>query len=131
MNEKIKPWILPAVLLVILLALWYPNREDNTRINNFAAQLYDHDQPAYTGIIAKDVARDLNGVTTAAILMQTDMSCEELKEFYSDKEYKPVEEGQTVTLEVCELTEKQQKSVEKSMLYVEGANYKYLYLISK
>ncbi len=131
MNDKVKPWILPVVLLAIFLAMWLPNRNENTRINNFAQQIYDHDHPAYTGLIARDVAKDLNGVTTAAILLQTDLSVEELVEFYSDTEYEPVEEGQTVTVEVHELTEKQLKSVQKSMLYVEGANYKYLYLISK
>lgn len=131
MNEKIKSWILPAVLLVILLLMWLPNREANTQSNNFAAQIYDHKLPQYSGLITKDVARDMNDVTTVVLLLETDLSCEELEEFYGDITYEPAVKGQTVTLDARELTEEQQKSLERSMLYVEGSNYKYVYLISE
>ena len=67
----------------------------------------------------------------AAMILKTDLTSEELEAFYSDTEYPPAEEGQTVSLSAKPLDENSIKAMKQAKLYEEGASYQFIYLYSK
>ena len=131
MNEKIKKW-LPWVMILLFIAVVYgPRWIGNAAATRFGKPLFDYPLPEDTDLISNDAARDGEGVITAALLLQTDLSSDELEAFYADLEIEPVREDQMVHVEAKALTEEVLDVLKTAKIYVEGEQYQYVYVSSK
>lgn len=131
MREKIKGFLPLAFLVAVLLLLWLPKRMEQRACNQFGEPLFSHALPEDTVLIQKDAAKDDAGGVTAALLLKTGLSSEDLFAFYSDGVYPPAQEGQTVTLDVKPLDESSMEALKQAKLYEEGASYQFVYLYSR
>jgi len=131
MYEKIRKW-LPWVMIVLFIAVVYgPRWIDNATANRFGKPLFAYPLPEGTVLVSQDAARDGEGVITAALLLQTDQSIEELEAYYADLRIEPVKDGQTISVEAKALTEADLDVLRTAKLYVEGEQYRFVYVTSK
>jgi len=131
MYEKIRKW-LPWVMIVLFIAVVYgPRWIDNATANRFGKPLFAYPLPEGTVLVSQDAARDGEGVITAALLLQTDQSIEELEAYYADLRIEPVKDGQTISVEAKALTEADLDVLKTAKLYVEGEQYRFVYVTSK
>ena len=131
MHEKIRKW-LPWVMIVLFIAVVYgPRWIDNATANRFGKPLFAYPLPEGTVLVSQDAARDGEGVITAALLLQTDQSIEELEAYYADLRIEPVKDGQTISVEAKALTEADLDVLKTAKLYVEGEQYRFVYVTSK
>ncbi len=131
MKEVIKRFIPLILLIAVMFAMAIPKRMEKKAAEAFGEPLFSHALPENTKLIEQDAAKDDEGGTTAALLLQTDLTSEELEAFYSDAAYLPAEEGQTVTLSAKALDEGSLDSLKQAGLYEDGASYQFVYLYSK
>ncbi len=131
MKETAKRFLPLVLMIAIMAAFLLPKRLQERAANQFGEPLFSHALPEGAKLIQQDAAKDDEGGTTAALLLQTDLTEEELLEFYSDRTYAPAEEGQTVTLRVKVLDENSIQALKQAKLYKEGAQYLFVYLYSK
>jgi len=131
MYEKIRKW-LPWVMIVLFIAVVYgPRWIDNATANRFGKPLFAYPLPENAVLVSQDAARDGEGVITAALLLQTDQSIEELEAYYADLRIEPVKDGQTISVEAKALTEADLDVLRTAKLYVEGEQYRFVYVTSK
>ena len=131
MKEKIMKWIPLLVLLVFLLTMFVP-RWLNTRLAmKFGEPLFSYSLPEGAEIISQDGAVDEEGGVTAAILMKTDLTSEQLLEHYGNLVCHPAKDGQRVTVEAKALTEADLDVLKQAKLYEAGASYQFIYVYSK
>ena len=131
MHEKIRKW-LPWVMIVLFIAVVYgPRWIDNATANRFGKPLFAYPLPENAVLVSQDAARDGEGVITAALLLQTDQSIEELEAYYADLQIEPVKDGQTISVEAKALTEADLDVLKTAKLYVEGEQYRFVYVTSK
>ena len=131
MYEKIRKW-LPWVMIVLFIAVVYgPRWIDNATANRFGKPLFAYPLPENAVLVSQDAARDGEGVITAALLLQTDQSIEELEAYYADLRIEPVKDGQTISVEAKALTEADLDVLKTAKLYVEGEQYRFVYVTSK
>ena len=131
MHEKIRKW-LPWVMIVLFIAVVYgPRWVDNATANRFGKPLFAYPLPENAVLVSQDAARDGEGVITAALLLQTDQSIEELEAYYADLRIEPVKDGQTISVEAKALTEADLDVLKTAKLYVEGEQYRFVYVTSK
>ena len=131
MNENLRKW-LPWVMIAIFVVVGFgPRWMDSLVCNRFGRPLFDHALPAETVLVSKDAATDGEGVITAALLLQTDLSSEELEAFYADLNCPPAKEGQSVELSAKALAEEDLDVLKTAKIYVEGAQYQFVYVTSK
>ena len=131
MKENLKRWLPLLVLLVFLATIFVPRGVEKRTCMAFGQPLFDHVLPEKAEIISTDAAKDDDGGVTAAILLKTDLTSQELEEFYADLECPPAEEGQNVTLQAKALTEADLAVLQQAKLYEEGASYQFIYVYSK
>ena len=98
---------------------------------SFGEPLFEHPLPEDAILISKDAAKDDEGTITAAMLLQTDLTSEELEAFYADLECPPAKKGQTVSIQAKALTEEDLQVLKQAKLYEEGACYQFVYVYSK
>ena len=130
MKETAKRFLPLVLMIAIMAAFLLPKRLQDRAANQFGEPLFSHTLPEGAKLIQKDAAKDDDGGTTAALLLQTDLSEGELLAFYSDSAYAPAAEGQTVTLKVKSLDENSIQALKQAKLYEEGAQYRFVYLYS-
>lgn len=131
MNEKLRKW-LPWVMIVLFIAVVYgPRWIDNATANRFGKPLFAYPLPEDAVLVSQDAAKDGEGVITAALLLQTDWSSEELEAYYADLRIEPVKDGQTISVEAKALTEADLDVLKTAKLYVEGEHYQFVYVTSK
>ena len=131
MHEKIRKW-LPWVMIVLFIAVVYgPRWIGNATANRFGKPLFAYPLPEDAVLVSQDAARDGEGVITAALLLQTDQSIEELEAYYADLRIEPVKDGQTISVEAKALTEADLDVLKTAKLYVEGEQYRFVYVTSK
>ena len=137
MNENLRKW-LPWVMIVIFVAVGFgPRWMDSLVCNRFGRPLFEHALPAETVLVSKDAATDSEGVITAALLLQTELTEIEtltqtaIEAFYADLNCPPAKEGQTVELSAKALTEEDLDVLKTAKIYVEGAQYQFVYVTSK
>lgn len=133
--QKIPKNVLTSVLLLafgaVLLGVFYiPKKVEEHQLKQFSHPLFYHLLPDDTYAVQTSSVRDDNGGTTAAIIMGTSMTGDELLEFYSDTEYPPANEGETVTLEVKALDEASIEVLKKAGKYREQSDYYFVYIYS-
>ena len=131
MNENWKRWLPLIMVLIFVVVVFAPRWIDGIFCARFGKPLFDHALPENTVLVSQDAARDTDGVVTAALLLQTDLSSEELVAFYEDLDCPPAKEGQTVCLEAKPLTEEDLDVLKTAKLFVEGAQYQFVYVTSK
>ncbi len=123
---------LPLIVMIAILAFFLlPDKLAEKAAMEFGAPLFSHALPVGAKLIEHDAAKDEDGGTTAALLLRTDLSPEELQTFYGDASYLPAEEGQTVELSVKALDQGSLDALKQAKLYEEGAAYCFVYLYSK
>lgn len=131
MNEKLRKW-LPWVMIVLFIAVVYgPRWIDNATANQFGKPLFAYPLPEDVVLVSQDAAKDGEGVITAALLLQTDWSSEELEAYYAELQMEPVKDGQTISVEAKALTEADLDVLKTAKLYVEGEHYQFVYVTSK
>jgi len=131
MNENLRKW-LPWVMILLFIAVAFgPRWVDSAVSHRFGKPLFDHELPENAVLVSKDAARDSNGVITAALLLQTDLTSEELESFFADVECEPVKEGQIVRVEAKALTEADLDVLKTAKLYAEGEKYQFVYVTSE
>ena len=131
MKEKIMKWVPLLVLFVFLLTFFVPRWMNDRAAMTFGEPLFTHPLPNGAEIISQDGAVDEEGGVTAAILMKTDLTSEELQIHYTDLQCPPAKEGQVVTLEAKALTENDLEVLKQARVYEEGASYQFVYVYSK
>ena len=131
MKELAKRLLPLLLMMAVLAAFLLPQRLKDRAAEKFGEPLFSHALPAESKLVQKDAATDDEGGTTAALLLQTDLSSEDLIAFYSDMEYPPAKEGQTVKLSCKALDDASIDALKQADLYEEGANYQFVYLYSK
>ena len=131
MKETIRRFIPLLIILAIMAAMIIPKKPEARAANAFGEPLFSHALPENAKLLQQDAAKDDEGGTIAALLLETDLSVEALEEFYSDTVFAPAEEGQTVTLQAKELDEGSISALKQAELYTEGAQYMFVYLYSK
>ena len=131
MNDKLRKW-LPWVMILLFIAIVYgPRWIGNLSAQSFAKSLFEHPLPENTVLVSKDAIKDGDGIYTAALLLQTDLTGEELEASYGDLELKPAKEGHTVSMDVKALTEEDLDVLKTAKLYVDGEHYWFVYVTSK
>ena len=131
MNENLRKW-LPWVMILIFITVGFgPRWISNAAANRFGKPLFDYPLPEDAVLVSKDAAKDEAGVITAALLLQTDLSSEELEDYYAELHLDPVKDGQTVAVEAKALTEADLDVLKTAKLYVEGEFYQFVYVTSK
>ena len=130
-KELIKR-LLPALLMIAVIAAFLlPGKLEDRAANQFGEPLFSHTLPSGSAVIQQDAEKTEDGGIMAAMILKTDLTSEELEAFYSDTEYPPAEEGQTVSLSEKPLDENSIKAMKQAKLYEEGASYQFIYLYSK
>lgn len=130
MNRNWTRWVPLAVLVVFLGAIFIPRWINQGIAKSYAEPLFSHALPEGAKVVSTDAVKDDDGGITAAILMQTDLSVEELKTFYSDLHLEPAEPEHTVLLEVKPLSEDDLDVLKQAKLYEEGCSYQFVYVYS-
>ena len=98
----------------------------------FASQLslFAHPLPENSYSVQASSVRDDNGGTTAAAIIGTQLTEEELYEFYADTEYAPAKEGEVVELNVKALEGDSLKVLQEAGKYREEDKYYFVYIYS-
>ncbi len=137
MTAKIPENVLTSIILLafgaVLLCIWIlPQRIEQYHCNRFAKPLFEHLLPADSYAVQTSAVRDDNGGTTAAIILgvAAETDAQQIYEFYSDGEYLPAAEGDSVELSVKELDENSLAALKQAKLYREGDEYFFIYLYS-
>lgn len=130
MKEKLIKWGPLVLLLIFLAAIYVPRWWNHQAAMRFGEQLFSHPLPENAEIVSTDGVKDEEGGYTAAILMKTDLTSEELEAFYADVDYAPAKEGQSIRLDAKALTEADLDVLKTAKLYEEGAQYQFIYIYS-
>ena len=116
--------------LLIVAALVLPKRIEQRKVDAFAKALNAHAIPDGVTLIQRSAAKDDAGGCTAALIVATDLTQEELEQAYGDMDYPPFRAGQTVTLKAKPLDADSLAALEQAGLKKEGETYWFVYLYS-
>lgn len=130
-DNKVLKWIPLVMLLVFVLTMLVPRWIDQRISMKFGEPLFTYPLPEGSSIVSQDGARDDDGVITAAILIKTDLTSEELETYYANLTMEPVKEGQTVEIQAKPLTDADLEVLKKAQIYEEGAAYQFVYACSR
>ena len=133
-NEKTKNILTTVLLLafgaVILCVFYLPQKIEEYECNRFAKPLFDHLLPENSYSVQASSVRDDRGGTTAAAIIGTHLTEEELYAFYADTEYPPAREDETVELSVKALDEASIGVLREAGKYREEDKYYFVYIFS-
>ncbi len=133
-NEKTKNILTTVLLLafgaVILCVFYLPQKIEEYECNQFAKPLFAHKLPVNSYSVQASSVRDDSGSTTAAAIVGTQLTEEELYAFYADTEYPPAREGETVELSVKALDEDSIEVLREAGKYRSEDKYYFVYIYS-
>ena len=134
-KKEIMKNVLTTVLLLafagVLLGVFViPDKIEQHKLNQFARPFFEHAVPENSYSVQASVATDENGGTTAAAIIGTHLTEEELYAFYADTEYVPAKEGDTVELNVKALEGDSLKVLQEAGKYREEDKYYFVYIYS-
>ena len=134
-KKEIMKNIWTTVLLVafagVLLGVFViPDKIEEYKLQQFAKPLFAHSVPENSYSVYSSIATDDEGGTTAAAILGTQLTEEELYEFYADTEYPPAKEGDTVELSVKALDEDSLTVLQEAGKYREEDQYYFIYIYS-
>ncbi len=132
MKEILRRYILPAVAIVFVLGAltvesWLPEVAGSA----YKKAMYAHPLPENTVLIQKDVAMQAGGGIMTALLLETDLTSEELIEFYSDVVTTLEEQGKEVVLDAQQLNEESLEAVKQAGSYDEDRGYQFVYIVGQ
>ena len=130
MKEKVRVLAPLVILLALLAAFLLPKYFENRAADQFGAPLSNHALPETATLIQKDAAKTEEGGIMAALLLKSDLTSEELEDFYADVEAEPAQPGDTLILRARELDESSVEALKQAKIYEEGASYQFVYLYS-
>ena len=133
-KELMKRILTSAVLLAfgaVLLGVFYiPQKMEERECERFAAPLFEHALPENSYSVQNSSVRDDQGGTTAAMIIGTSLSEEELAAFHGDTEYLPARKGEQVELSVKALDEASLEALRSAGKYREEEDYFFVYIYS-
>ncbi len=132
MKEVLRRYILPAVAIIVVIGAlmvesWLPELVGR----KYAKVLFEHELPAETVLIQKDVAMQKAGGVMVAMILETDLTSEELLVFYEDVLFPFQEKGNEVYLDAEALNEQSIAAVKEAGYYKEGRGYQFVYLVGE
>jgi len=130
MKNALTTVLLIAFAAVLLGVFVIPDKIEEYQMNRFAKPLFDHLLPENSYSVQASVGKDENGGTTAAAIIGTHLTEEELYAFYADGEYLPANEGETVELSVSALEEDSLNVLKEAGKYREEDKYYFVYIYS-
>ena len=130
MKDKVRVIAPLVILLALLAAFLLPKYFENRAADKFGAPLFNHALPETATLIQKDAAKTEEGGMMAALLLKSDLTSEELEDFYADVEAEPAQPGDTLILRARELDESSVEALKQAKIYEEGASYQFVYLYS-
>ena len=130
-DNKVLKWVPLVMLLAFVLTMLVPRWIDQQICMKFGEPLFAYPLPEGSSIVSQDGARDDDGVITAAILIKTDLTSEELETYYANLTMEPVKEGETVEIQAKPLTDADLEVLKKAQIYEEGASYQFVYACSR
>lgn len=122
-----------AILFVVLALIWgwmFWEKAQRDQADAFARPLQEHPLPVGMSLVVADADKGDDGSTIGALLLRGATDEESLLAFYSDTDYPPAREGETVTLDVREADEASLDALRQAGLYEEGAEYWFVYVTS-
>ena len=122
--------LLIAFAAVLLGVFVIPDKIEQYKLNEFARPFFEHALPENSYSVQASVATDDNGGTTAAAIIGTHLTEEELYAFYADTEYLPSKDGDTVELSVKALEEDSLSVLKEAGKYREEDKYYFVYIYS-
>lgn len=132
-REKSNNWkyTVPILILtVIMMIIYIPRQIQQNKAQSFAHPIFVHPIPEGAEAVQGGAGKDGDAIT-AAVLLKTDLSPEEVIDFYDDVEYLPYEEGETVELLTKPVDEATIEAMQKAEIYEDGANYLFVYIKSE
>ncbi len=134
-RKEIMKNIWATVLLVVIAAVLLgvfviPDRIEDYKLKQFARPFFEHALPENSYSVQASVATDENGGTTAAAIIGTQLTEEELYAFYADTEYVPAKDGDVVELSVKMLDEASISALREAGKYREEDKYYFVYIYS-
>ena len=130
MDGKKKYWLSMALAGLVLLAVFLPGRLKQIQCDRFAKPLYSHALPEGSRLVQKSCVKGEAGDFTAALILASDLTEEELAAFFGDTEYPPAKKGQTVELAVKPLDSDSLSALAQAGLQRENEQYVFVYIYS-
>lgn len=132
MKDILRRYILPAVAIIIVIGAltvesWLPEVAGRA----YKEAMYSHPLPENTVLLQKDVAMQSAGGIMTALLLETDLTSEELIEFYSDVVTELEAKGKEVVLDAQELNEESLEAVKQAGSYQEDRSYQFVYIVGQ
>ena len=128
--QKRRYWIAIILITVLFAAVAIPKRLDEKVCSRFAEPLYSHSLPEGAELVQQSSAKGKSNDFTAALILSTDLTEQELLNWFGDTEYPPAKKGQTVTLHAKTLDESSLSALDKAGLRQEGKTYWFVYIYS-
>ena len=116
--------------IAIVWAFILPKYLDKKAQDKFAKPLFTHEVPATATMVQQSTAKDDAGGVTAALLLGTNWTEQQLLDYYGDTEYPPFKKDQTVTLAARPLDEASLKALSEAGQREAGQEYWFVYLYS-
>lgn len=124
---------LTIIVVFIVIGAIYGDKEKKLQ-SEFSAQLFQHAVPEEARLVTTSATNSKdNGVpfSNATVILQTEMSQEELEAFYEDLTVAPVKEGYSASLKVLPVSEESLETLKGTKYYQEeGGSYWYIYIYS-
>lgn len=130
LKNALTTLLLVAFAAVLLGVFVIPDKVEEYQLNQFAKPLFAHALPENSYSVQASTARDENGGSTAAAIIGTQLTEEELYAFYADTEYPPAKEGEVVELSVKALDEASVSVLKEAGMYREEDKYYFVYIYS-
>ena len=128
--QRKRYWIAILLITALFAAVAIPKRLEQKVCSRFAEPLYAHSLPEGAELVQQSSAKGKSNDFTAALILATDLTEQELLGWFGDTEYPPAKEGQTVTLHAKALDESSLAALDKAGLYQEGKIYWFVYIYS-
>ena len=124
-------FILIIIVLIVAAIFAVPPLVEQIKMDNFGKVLYLHEHPQDSLILHQGAQyQDLSEEKIAVILLRTDLSLEETKEFYSDILQTEQAREQNLVLNVEQMSDKDLGAVKEGGYYDETLNYYFVYIYS-
>ena len=116
--------------IAIVWAFILPKYLDKKAQDKFAKPLFTHEVPATATLVQQSTAKDDAGGVTAALLLGTNWTEQQLLDYYGNTEYPPFKKDQTVTLAARPLDEASLEALSEAGKREAGQDYWFVYLYS-
>ena len=128
--QRKRYWIAILLITALFAAAAIPKRLEQKVCSRFAEPLYAHSLPEGAELVQQSSAKGKSNDFTAALILATDLTEQELIQWFGDTDYPPAKEGQTVTLHANPLDETSLAALDKAGLRQEGKTYWFVYIYS-